>query len=40
MYVRGSPERAVQYLRVIPNWVTRMKRAVDEATAPATGGGS
>ena len=32
VYVRGSPEREVQYLRVIPNWVSRMKRAVDEAS--------
>jgi hypothetical protein len=31
VYVRGSAERPVQYLRVIPNWVARMKRAVDEA---------
>jgi eukaryotic-like serine/threonine-protein kinase len=38
VYVRGSPERPVQYLRVIPNWVTRMKRAVDVATLPAGGG--
>jgi serine/threonine-protein kinase len=31
VYVRGSPERPVWYLRVVPNWVNRMKRAVDEA---------
>jgi hypothetical protein len=31
VYVRGSPEEPVRYLRVIPRWVDRMKRAVDEA---------
>jgi hypothetical protein len=31
VYVRGSAERPVQYLRVIPNWVATMKRAVDDA---------
>jgi tRNA A-37 threonylcarbamoyl transferase component Bud32/Tol biopolymer transport system component len=31
IYLRGSPERPVQYLRVIPGWVTKMKHAVDEA---------
>jgi hypothetical protein len=31
VYVRGSPERPVQYLHVVPNWVAHMKRAVDEA---------
>jgi serine/threonine-protein kinase len=31
VYVRGSAEVAVRYLRVIPNWVGRMRRAVDAA---------
>jgi hypothetical protein len=31
VYVRGSAEQPVRYLRVIPNWVQRMKQAVDEA---------
>jgi len=31
LYLRGAPERPVSYLRVIPDWVSRMKRAVDEA---------
>jgi hypothetical protein len=31
VYVQGAPELPVRYLRVIPNWVERMKRAVDEA---------
>ncbi len=31
VYVRGEPETPVRYLRVVPNWVARMKRAVDEA---------
>jgi hypothetical protein len=31
VYVQGSPEVPVRYLRVIPHWVDRMKRAVDEA---------
>ncbi|PYP78832.1 MAG: hypothetical protein DMD35_10085 [Gemmatimonadetes bacterium] len=34
VYVRGSPERPVQYLRVVPNWVAHMKRAVDDANRP------
>jgi serine/threonine-protein kinase len=34
VYVRGVAERPVQYLRVIPNWVARMKHAVDEANRP------
>jgi hypothetical protein len=37
VYLRGSPERPVRYLRVIPNWVARMKRAVDESTKSAEG---
>jgi hypothetical protein len=31
VYVRGSAEAPVRYLRVIPNWVDRMRRAVDAA---------
>jgi tRNA A-37 threonylcarbamoyl transferase component Bud32 len=31
IYVRGAPESPVRYLRVVPNWVDQMKRAVDEA---------
>ncbi len=30
-YARGAEERPVPYLRVIPGWVNRMRRAVDEA---------
>src|SRR5690606_8398248 len=31
LYVRGADDKAARYLRVIPNWTTQMKRAVDEA---------
>ena len=31
VYVQGDVEPAVRSLRVIPNWVAKMKRAVDEA---------
>jgi serine/threonine-protein kinase len=31
VYVRGAEETPVPYLRVIPGWVDRMRRAVDEA---------
>ena len=31
IYLRGAPERPASYLRVVPHWVDRMKRAVDEA---------
>ena len=31
LYLRGAPERPAQYLRVIPDWVSKMKHAVDEA---------
>ena len=31
VYVQGAADVPVRYLRVIPNWVERMKRAVDEA---------
>ena len=31
VYLRGAPERPVAYLRVIPEWVSKMKHAVDEA---------
>ncbi|MFN2317941.1 MAG: protein kinase [Gemmatimonadales bacterium] len=31
VYVQGAPQRPAPYLRVIPNWVERMKRAVAEA---------
>ena len=32
VYVRGAAEVPVRYFRVVPNWVAKMKRAVDEAT--------
>ncbi len=31
LYVQGADEQPVRFLRVIPNWVEQMKRAVDEA---------
>ena len=31
MYVQGLGELASGYVRVVPNWVAQMKRAVDEA---------
>jgi eukaryotic-like serine/threonine-protein kinase len=31
VYLRGAPERPVQYLRVVPGWTSKMKRAVDDA---------
>jgi len=31
LYLRGAPERPVAYLRVVPDWVSKMKHAVDEA---------
>jgi eukaryotic-like serine/threonine-protein kinase len=31
VYVRGPAPAPVRYLRVVPDWVNRMKRAVDEA---------
>ena len=31
VYLQGAPDVPVRYLRVVPNWVERMKRAVDEA---------
>jgi dipeptidyl aminopeptidase/acylaminoacyl peptidase len=31
LYVRGTAEIPARYLRVIPNWVEQMERAVDEA---------
>jgi serine/threonine-protein kinase len=31
IYVQGPPRRTGTYLRVVPNWVEQMKRAVDEA---------
>jgi len=30
LYVRGASDEPKRYLRVIPDWVTQMKRAVDE----------
>ncbi|HEX7977372.1 MAG TPA: hypothetical protein VF461_02120 [Gemmatimonadaceae bacterium] len=36
LYLRGAPERPVTYLRVIPNWVSKMEHAVDDAN-PGTG---
>jgi hypothetical protein len=32
VYVQGAPDVPVRYLRVVPNWVEHMKRAVDEAS--------
>jgi Putative transposase len=32
LYVQGAEPTPVTYLRVVPDWVTRMKRAVDEAS--------
>jgi hypothetical protein len=31
LYVQGAEPTPVTYLRVVPDWVARMKRAVDEA---------
>ena len=31
VYLQGAPDVPVRYLRVIPNWVARLKRAVGEA---------
>jgi serine/threonine-protein kinase len=31
LYLRGAPERPVQYLRVVPNWVSKMEHDVDNA---------
>jgi hypothetical protein len=31
MYLQGISENSASYLRVIPNWVEEMKRAVDQA---------
>jgi len=31
IYLQGAADRPATYLRVVPNWVDRMKRAVDEA---------
>ena len=31
VYLRGAPERPATYLHVIPDWVAKMKHAVDEA---------
>ncbi len=31
IYLQGAPYRPASYLRVVPGWVDRMKRAVDEA---------
>jgi hypothetical protein len=30
VYLRGAGQSTASYLRVIPNWVRQMKRAVDE----------
>ena len=30
MYVQGAKAEPVRFLRVVPGWVARMKRAVDE----------
>jgi len=31
VYLRGAPARPVQYLRVIPDWVSKMEHDVDAA---------
>ena len=31
IYMQTPPEQVAPYLRVVPNWVEQMKRAVDEA---------
>jgi Tol biopolymer transport system component len=31
LYVQGAADKSARYLRVIPNWVEQMKRAVEEA---------
>jgi len=31
IYLQGPPRVTAPYLRIVPNWVTRMKRLVDEA---------
>jgi hypothetical protein len=31
IYLQGAADRSATYLRVVPHWVDRMKRAVDEA---------
>jgi len=31
VYLQGPADTRARYFRVIPHWVTRMKRAVDEA---------
>jgi hypothetical protein len=31
IYVQGPEKTSAPYLRVIPNWVAQMKRAVDQA---------
>ena len=33
MYVQGAPAKPVSHFRVVPDWVTAMKRAVDEVAA-------
>jgi hypothetical protein len=34
MYVQGPAKTTATYLRVVPNWVAKMKRAVDSAGRP------
>jgi serine/threonine-protein kinase len=34
VYVRGSARNTATYLRVVPNWVEKMKHAVDSAASP------
>ena len=31
IYMQGAADRPIPYLRVVPNWVEQMKRAVDAA---------
>ena len=35
IYLRGSAGATATYLRVVPNWVAKMKQAVDSADAVA-----
>ena len=35
MYVQGPAQTTATYLRVVPHWVEKMKRAVDSADAIA-----
>jgi hypothetical protein len=34
IYVQGTARTTATYLRVVPNWVEKMKHAVDSAASP------